>query len=467
MWMVYGLIGVVASSIFILTCYEKATRIKFLKVQKIIFSVAYVFWGAFVAAFIPSFLSILFALGFISGILFLFKKSLKFSIIFLILAFNQATFTLTAGITGFISWNLVAFDIGRMAYFFALSFEIGIYILTIRSKFVVNLWYLLKAEDTKLTVLLQSFLLLFIVIAQRELWGFLAHLLEPTIFWLLFLIMSLLLFMLVINLKSLIKKEIDREQLKEQVDDLTSLTHSYKNSVRLTTFLLQELNLHMAEDGSVADFGNVSDLTELISNFENLMTNLDSEVIHEEMARYVKMLDIPNEWWGVKLTLGSFAWQAHNQGVFFEVKNKLDDWSKLKVSMTELSQLVENLVSNALKELVQTKIEGKLLLVRFVQDEVGHLALEVRDNAHEFSLDVLSKLGQRKNSTNGTGDGYAEIFDILNQTKASFLIEEVSALEHHHKKVIVTFDRRRRVEVRSNYRQKEINDMLKATDANR
>ena len=40
----------------------------------------------------------------------------------------------------------------------------------------------------------------------------------------------------------------------------------------------------------------------------------------------------------------------------------------------------------------------------------------------EFELEVLAKLGRRENSTNDTGDGYPEIFDMLERSKASLMM---------------------------------------------
>ena len=110
------------------------------------------------------------------------------------------------------------------------------------------------------------------------------------------------------------------------------------------------------------------------------------------------------------------------------IKNEFSEWGALTIPSFDLSRLIENFLSNALKELHQTHIDGKQVIVRFYQNERGVFAFEVEDNAHEFSIDILRKLGDGKNSTNETGDGYVEIFDILNRLKASFAIEEKSVM---------------------------------------
>lgn len=244
------------------------------------------------------------------------------------------------------------------------------------------------------------------------------------------------------------------------IDDLTSLTHSYKNGVKLMAYLLKELDLQIESDGKVTGGGYLQDLSSLVESFESLTTNLNQEFVYEELQKYVSILDFPKEWWSLQLTLAGFMLQGHKSGILLEIKNEYKDWGSLKVSQFDVSKIVENLMSNAIKELSSADMIGKMALVVFYQNDAGYFTFEIVDNAHEFSIDVLKRLGKRKNSTHGSGDGYAEIFELLNKLGASFLIEESNVMGYFHKKINIIFDDRRKKKIQSSYRNQNLYEAL-------
>lgn len=76
------------------------------------------------------------------------------------------------------------------------------------------------------------------------------------------------------------------------------------------------------------------------------------------------------------------------------------------------------------------------------KDDEQFFELEITDHADAFNKDILEKLGHRKNSINGTGDGYAEIFASLEEVNASFGIKEWRISEGvYGKAVSVIFDK--------------------------
>jgi len=385
----------------------------------------------------------------------------KLSLTALILSFFVAQFIwpITAVLVGTITFMLLRIEAKNLSTILVLFLEVLIYIVLLKNKKIDKLQPLMWIKEIERLSLLLTCTLLIIFSFVHALFNGLDHLFDPIIIFFLFGMATLVAVTLIFSLGNEFKKYREKSRLEKQIDhqsqtidNLTSLTHSFKNGVRLITFLLLELNLHITQDGQVADSGNIFKLNDLLANFENLVLHLGTDLAYKEMARHVHSLNIPNEWWEVKLTLASFLEQAFEQKVFLEVKNHLADWNELEISGIELSGLVENLVSNAFKELAKTDIDGKLVIVHFYKNEAGYIAFAVTDNAHEFPLDILLKLGQRKNSTNGTGDGYAEVFDILAEIGASFLIEEKFVLDQIHKKITVTLDGASGYEIKSDYR---------------
>jgi len=467
MEIIYGLLGVIISIIFILKAYEKTIEVQFSKLQKILSIIIYVVFANVIAGLVPSFLLLPSAVTFLMILIFSYKRHVNLAALFISFSINQVVLFFSASGIGMLTYLIFNEPSFALISSLILAIEVGIYFLILKSKFMIYTKIISNLGEAKKRVVVQSFFLMFIVIILREFFNNLYHLFDPITFIILLIIMTGVALFLSVNLINESKKHVEKMQLEQEVakqleiiDDLTSQAHSYKNGIRLIAFLLQELNLHIERDGEVDGSGNIFDLTELIENFENLVMNLGSDVAHEAMARHVKSLDIPNEWWELKLTLVGFLEQAHTQNVFLEVANELKDWNELAISGLKLARLIENFVSNALKELAKMDNNGKLVVVRFYKNEAGFSAFEVADNAHEFPIDILLNLGKRKNSTNETGDGYFEVFEILDEIAASFLIEEKHFLDQNHKKIMVIFDGNHRREIKSDFRQEQLSGVF-------
>ena len=130
----------------------------------------------------------------------------------------------------------------------------------------------------------------------------------------------------------------------------------------------------------------------------------------------------------------------------------------------EVISAISSSYSDLLGELDKTTGRWKSIIVTFSEDQEV-FKLEVYDAAHEFPLEILSKLGERGNSTNGTGNGYPEIFEFLAETKASFIIEEKLAGDRKPTKTIhVIFDNQSRIAIKSEYRSDELKTALKDTE---
>ena len=148
--------------------------------------------------------------------------------------------------------------------------------------------------------------------------------------------------------------------------------------------------------------------------------------------------------------------------VKFYVKNDVADWDVIEIADTELYPLVGNLINNVLKELKKIAPTTRTLDINFTEDS-GNFCVTLHDSADEFSIEILKRLGERGNSTNNTGDGYPEIFKVLNKYGASYNLSEYMLDGEQRKFISVTFDGLSHRTISSNYRFNELEKNLEMT----
>lgn len=126
-------------------------------------------------------------------------------------------------------------------------------------------------------------------------------------------------------------------------------------------------------------------------------------------------------------------------------------------------RLFGNLIDNAIKETDKIKeVESKQIMILFKNVD-GYFSFETIDNAKEFKIEILKRIGERKNSINGTGNGYSEIIEILEKSDASLIIDEWYDGSEFGKKISVVFDDMKLFIINSSYRYNELADALVAS----
>ena len=205
-------------------------------------------------------------------------------------------------------------------------------------------------------------------------------------------------------------------------------------------------------------------LNKYLGAIDKLAAEAGLEFAMDDVNDAVDTLMLPELWFPLANRLRQLLIQCEQKGITMFIKNIASDetWESLTVSKLDFIRIVGNLLSNAIKELDKSNPIGKQVMVDFL-DEKGVFVFVVRDNAHEFSTDILARLGQRKNSTNGTGDGYAEIFEILNANNATFEMTERKENEKNRKIIRIIFDGKNQRIIRTDYRYEELKVALAAT----
>ena len=259
------------------------------------------------------------------------------------------------------------------------------------------------------------------------------------------------------------KLEAEFGQMEAELEALATKHHKYKEvvpAVRVSSGALMDLLRHVNDENRLA---YLEKMKKNLTAVNQMTSELSEEFAIEELDNAVKRLLLPEEWMPLEMRLRQVIQQSEQKGIHIYIKNTAATWNTLPVSIVQFTRLVGNLLSNAVKELEKTDGAGKQVTIQF-SDHNGSFEVEFRDNAHEFPVKILARLGERKNSTNGTGDGYAEIFEILAASNASFEIVEKQARGRSYKTIRVVFDGNAGRVILTDYRFELLRDALANTD---
>ena len=112
-------------------------------------------------------------------------------------------------------------------------------------------------------------------------------------------------------------------------------------------------------------------------------------------------------------------------------------------------------IDNSFKEIAKSGKPGVIDVYFKMSD--GAYEIVIKDNAHEFPLDVLSNLGLRSVSTNNSGDGFANTLQTMERFGGSLIICEYAPEDECrcNKSVTLRFDGENQFKIQS-YRADEI-----------
>jgi len=212
--------------------------------------------------------------------------------------------------------------------------------------------------------------------------------------------------------------------LQKHLGDVTSNYHNYKYAIPV----LMNMQHKLIEEITKFSEYNHDARMNLVKNYTDQIRILSFEINDEFVADHIKSeiigLNIPNDWLKLTSLLETLMQNAQNKGIYLSVYNYTTLWNDLNISDVVFIRLLSNLVDNAIKESCKLPESQRGEVQIIFKEEEGYFCFDVRDGANEFEVSILKNLGIRKNSTNKTGDGYAEIMLDLKQTQASFIIKE-------------------------------------------
>ena len=113
------------------------------------------------------------------------------------------------------------------------------------------------------------------------------------------------------------------------------------------------------------------------------------------------------------------------------------------ISVTEFMRMLNDLLKNAVKAILSSENEHRELLL--IMGDAGADCFEIRlyDSGVPFPPVILEHMGERGNTTDGTGNGLADTIETLAHYYASFAIEPIEpGADIYTKCVHIAFDGR-------------------------
>lgn len=113
------------------------------------------------------------------------------------------------------------------------------------------------------------------------------------------------------------------------------------------------------------------------------------------------------------------------------------------ISVTEFMRMLNDLLKNAVKAILSSENEHRELLL--IMGDAGADCFEIRlyDSGIPFPPVILEHMGERGNTTDGTGNGLADTIETLGHYHASFAIEPIEpGADIYTKCVRIAFDGR-------------------------
>ena len=111
------------------------------------------------------------------------------------------------------------------------------------------------------------------------------------------------------------------------------------------------------------------------------------------------------------------------------------------ISVTEFMRMLNDLLKNAVKAILSSENEHRELLL--IMGDAGADCFEIRlyDSGVPFPPVILEHMGERGNTTDGTGNGLADTIETLDHYHASFAIEPIEpGADIYTKCVHIAFD---------------------------
>ena len=111
------------------------------------------------------------------------------------------------------------------------------------------------------------------------------------------------------------------------------------------------------------------------------------------------------------------------------------------ISVTEFMRMLNDLLKNAVKAILSSENEHRELLL--IMGDAGSDCFEIRlyDSGVPFPPVILEHMGERGNTTDGTGNGLADTIETLDHYHASFAIESIEpGADIYTKCVHIAFD---------------------------
>ncbi len=243
--------------------------------------------------------------------------------------------------------------------------------------------------------------------------------------------------------QELAEKKEEVEKLEKENLSFSKTSHSIAHKQRSLEYKLNQLmlNTEVASDIDLKD------------RIENIAKDIKQETIMELTKTDIPDIDDMLAYMQSECIKSKIDFQLQINGNIHYMTNNYISKEKLEI-------LLADLIKNAIIAINYSENTNKSILVRLgIIDDI--YSLYVYDSGIEFELETLANLGIKPSTTHadngGTGMGFMNIFDTLNQYKASMVINEYGApcKDNFTKVIQIKFDKKNEFKIES-YRQDKI-----------
>lgn len=254
---------------------------------------------------------------------------------------------------------------------------------------------------------------------------------------------------------------LDHDVLQKDLGKVTSDYHNFKYVIPVLMNMQQKLIEDIGEAAANKDHEKIQRIKEYTSQVQSLSAAINNDLNRDKIKIIVESLEIPNPNAQVNALLEQLLITAEERHVYLSIYNNTSTWPE---QTADLLRLISNIVDNALKESQKIAKEKRGEVRLEFSEQEGYFVFTVMDSANEFDLNVLKKLGKRKNSINNTGDGYFEIMTALRAYGASFIITEWQQNNKKKKIIKVSLDECSMRIIDSSCRSEQLHSALSETE---
>lgn len=228
------------------------------------------------------------------------------------------------------------------------------------------------------------------------------------------MIYSILLFSMIFSVIVLVLWLFDKSQEQKKIQELTAYAHRTREVIPSMNRMLNKL----AEQSGYTDR-----TSEIIQELKQICDG-DMGATKREAA-VLKTFET-TECFALDGQLERYLEEAAEQGFELDIMVRAsvkEILNEKKIELYSLLQVVGDLYRNAYKAVLKNEKQGRILIC-FGYNWEGYYEISIHDNGPLFPEYVLKHLGERGVTTDGTGHGMADIFEVLERNRISYVLNQ-------------------------------------------
>jgi len=166
--------------------------------------------------------------------------------------------------------------------------------------------------------------------------------------------------------------------------ELSSKHHGFRALVQSSSTLCIKLIDRMKTMPGQHRITDVAEVHRYLELAKQCNMEVSEEFALQDLIKEIQGFVVPENWLLLKAAVVEVIKECERKEFSVFAHSTITTWEQIRVSKVKLVQLVQNLLSNALKELERTETDEKALEIYFFDDDDGIFTIEVIDTAHEF-----------------------------------------------------------------------------------